>query len=157
MNEAKFDFTYFFETLVQQVLKVAMNLPALYTSLFTVFILALIGQSDNRIILYAAVVLGFVLKLIFTITSNTKELKREGVMIVADIGAALGIVLVAGFVIEWILVGLTVVYLLYYSYIMTISYTRLGHNTEELLHDLRHRHDKASSTPKKPSKSTKKR
>lgn len=152
MNEAKFDFTYFFETLVQQILKLAMNLPALYTSLFTVLILVVIGQSDQMVILYAALGLGFVLKLVFTITSKTKELKKEGITIVADIGAALGIVLVTGFVIEWVVVGLSVLYLLYYSYVMTISYTRLGHNTEELLKDLRHRHDKASNTTKKPPK-----
>lgn len=149
MNEAKFDFTYFFETLVQRVLMIAMNIPVVHTTMLSVFILSIFGLQDTMIILYAALALGVVLKLVFTITSKTKKVQTEIITLVVDIGLGLLVVLFAGYTFEFIILGLSVLYLLYYSYVMTVSYTRLGHNTEEILHDLRHRHEKQTRKSKK--------
>lgn len=149
MNETKFDFTYFFETLVQRVLYIAMNIPVVYTTMWTVFILLLFNLQDQTIILYAALALGIILKLIFTITSKTKQLKTEVITLIVDTGLGLLVVLFAGFTVEIIVLALSVVYLLYYSYIMTISYTKLGHNTEDMLHDLRHRHERQNKKTNK--------
>lgn len=149
MNETKFDFTYFFETLVQRILMIAMNIPVVYTAMLSVFILSIFGLQDTMIILYAALGLGVVLKLVFTITSKTKKVQTEIITLVVDIGLGLVVVLLAGYTAEFIILGFSVLYLLYYSYVMTVSYTRLGHNTEEMLHDLRHRHEKQAKKSKK--------
>lgn len=147
MDEMKFDYKYFLETLMQRILYIAMNLPATYTSLLMVFIVWIIQPVNGEIILYAAVVLGFLLKIIFTLTSKHKQLVNEVFVIGIDLALGLLIVLLSGVVTEYIVLVLTILYLLWYSYITTISYTRLGHNTEELLKDLRIRHDK--KPPKK--------
>ena len=148
MNETKFDFTYFFETLVQRVLFIAMNIPVVYTTVLTVYILLIFNLQDNMIILYAALGLGVVLKLMFTITSKTKKLKTELITLVVDLGLGLLVILFTGFTYEIIVLSLSLLYLLYYSYVMTISYTRLGHNTEEMLRDLSHRHENQNKKEK---------
>jgi len=148
MNETKFDFTYFFETLVQRVLFIAMNIPVVYTTVLTVYILLIFNLQDNMIILYAALGLGVVLKLMFTITSKTKQLKTELITLVVDLGLGLLVILFTGFTYEIIVLSLSLLYLLYYSYVMTISYTRLGHNTEEMLRDLSHRHENQNKKEK---------
>jgi len=141
MNETKFDFTYFFETLVQQIMSLASNFPATYLSLLTVVVLYFFNV-DNMIILYAALVVGVVLKFTLIFTSKSKTIQSQGFVIGVDLVAALLIVFLDGFIVEIVVLSLSVLYLIYYSYVMTISYTRLGHNTEELLHELRHRHEK---------------
>lgn len=151
MNETKFNVTYFFETIVQQLLSLAMNLPATYTSLITVFILLVVGV-ENMLILYAALVVGVVLKLVFTLSSKTKKLQTEVFVIGIDLAIALLLVFLSSFIVEIVVISLSVLYLLYYSYVMTISYTRLGHNTEEILHDLRHRHEKENKKINKNKK-----
>jgi len=148
MNETKFDFTYFFETLVQRVLFIAMNIPVVYTTVLTVYILLIFNLQDTMIILYAALGLGVVLKLMFTITSKTKQLKTELITLVVDLGLGLLVILFTGFTYEIIVLSLSLLYLLYYSYVMTISYTRLGHNTEEMLRDLSHRHENQNKKEK---------
>jgi hypothetical protein len=62
-------------------------------------------------------------------------------VIAFDLAAGLLVVALTGFVFEFIVLGLTLLYLIYYSYVTTIAYTRLGHTAEDILHDLRHRHD----------------
>ncbi|QMS85083.1 hypothetical protein [Candidatus Xianfuyuplasma coldseepsis] len=151
MNETKFNSTYFFETIVQQLLTLAMNFPAMYTTLWTAIILWIVNV-DNLLIVYAALVVGVILKLVFTMTSKSKALKSEWFVIGVDLGIALLIVFINGFIIEIIVLVLSALYLLYYSYVMTISYTRLGHNTEEILHDLRHRHEKQNKQANKGKK-----
>jgi hypothetical protein len=147
MEEIKFDYKYFLETLMQRILYIAMNLPATYTSLLAVFIVWLIQPADGDIILYAAVVLGFILKIAFTMGSKHKQIVSEVFVIGIDLAFGLLIVLINGVIVEYtILIG-TILYLLWYSYINTISYTRLGHNTEEILKDLKIRHEK--KPPKK--------
>lgn len=142
MDEMTFDYKYFLETLMQRILTIAMNLPATYTSLLSVFIVWLIQPTDGDIILYIAVVLGFVLKIVFTVTSKRKQFTSEVFVIGIDLAFGLLIVLMTGVVVEYIVFIGTILYLLWYSYITTISYTKLGHNTEELLKDLIHRHEK---------------
>ena len=68
--------------------------------------------------------------------SKTKQLKTELITLVVDLGLGLLVILFTGFSYEIIVLSLSLLYLLYYSYVMTISYTRLGHNTEEMLRDL---------------------
>ena len=148
MNETSFNFTYFFETLIGRILYVAMNLPSIYTTLLTVFILLLL-QLENTLIGFAALGVGVVLKLVFTLSMKNKNLKTEVFTIGVDVAGGLLVVLFAGYVFEFVVIGLTVLYLIYYSYVMTISYTRLGHTTAEILHDLQHRHERQNKKAKK--------
>jgi hypothetical protein len=141
MNETKFNFTYFFETLVNRILHVAVSLPALYTTLLTVFLLVLFGIEEAWIG-FAALGVGFTLKIVFTLSSKRRKLTSEWFVIAFDLAGGLLVVVLSGFVFEFIVLGLTVLYLVYYSYVTTISYTRLGHTAEDILHDLRHRHEK---------------
>jgi hypothetical protein len=82
------------------------------------------------------------------ITSKTKQLKTELITLVVDLGLGLLVILFTGFTYEIIVLSLSLLYLLYYSYVMTISYTRLGHNTEEMLRDLSHRHENQNKKEK---------
>lgn len=148
MKETSFNFSYFFETLVGRILYIAMNLPTTYTTLITMFIV-LLFQIEQDIIGYLAIGVGLILKLVFTISSKHKVLNQEWITIGIDLVGGILIVLLSGFVIEIIVISLTILYLMYYSYIMTISYTRLGHTAEDLLSDLRHRHDRQNKKTKK--------
>jgi hypothetical protein len=148
MNETKFNFSYFFETLVGRLLYIAMNLPTIYTTLITMFVILLLG-IENDIIGYLALAVGLILKLVFTISSKHKVLQKEWITIGIDLIGGVLIVLLSGFVIEIIVIALTILYLMYYSYIVTISYTRLGHTAEDLLNDLKHRHEHQNKNTKK--------
>jgi hypothetical protein len=140
MKETSFNFTYFFETLVNRILVVAATLPALYTTFLTVVLLWFLGIEEAWIG-FAALGVGFVLKLVFTLSSKRKTFTSEWFVIAFDLAAGLLVVALTGFVFEFIVLGLTLLYLIYYSYVTTIAYTRLGHTAEDILHDLRHRHD----------------
>jgi len=126
-----------------------MNIPVVYTAMLTVFILFVFGLEDNVIILVSSIIVGVALKLLFTITSKTKKVVSEIFTMIVDILLGIGVVYFAGLTVEIVVLSLSVLYLLYYSYAMTISYTRLGHTTEEMLRDLTHRHEHQNKQNKK--------
>jgi len=148
MKETSFNFSYFFETLVGRLLYVAMNLPTIYTTLMTMFVLVIFG-IEAMIIGYAALGVGLVLKFIFTISSKHKLLRNEWFTIGVDLVGGSLIVFIGGFVVEIIILSLTLLYLMYYSYVVTISFTKLGHTAEDILDDLRHRHNGQNKKTKK--------
>jgi hypothetical protein len=141
MNKSSFNFTYFFDTLVERILFVASKFPTIYTTLITVIILLLFGITDNNI-LFGALIVGAILKIVFTISSKQKTLRNEIITISFDILVGLSLIVLSGNVMMYIVVIISILYLFYYATIMTVSYSRLGSTSEQLLSELKKRNEK---------------
>jgi|LGOV01.1.fsa_nt_gb hypothetical protein len=152
-NNNNFNWKYYITTLIPSIKSVFVKLPAIYTTIIVVYIITIFNISSNEYLLYGSLGLGIFLKMMFKLSSKTKMSKSLMITMLSDVLVGLGVIIFTGFAIEISVLILTLVYVLYYSFIMTVSYSRLSLTTDSMLKDLQNRHDK---TRKKNIKKKKK-
>jgi|GEM_PF-5356117 signal transduction histidine kinase len=141
MKNKSFPFDYFFDTLFEQCIILAANMPTTYLTLLISLIVAIFNIATNLPI-YLALVLGILLKFIFTLSMKDKTFKEELSTIAIDIIAGALIVFLFSITVQWIILFMTLLFLLYQSFAMAKSYQRLTIGKDTLSEELKQRHQK---------------
>ncbi len=147
MKNKSFPFDYFFDTLFEQCIILAANMPTTYLTLLISLIVAKYNQVAifniaTNLPIYLALVLGILLKFIFTLSMKDKTFKEELSTIAIDIIAGALIVFLFSITVQWIILFMTLLFLLYQSFAMAKSYQRLTIGKDTLSEELKQRHQK---------------
>ncbi len=137
-----FNWKYYVTSLFPSIKSAFVKLPTIYITIIVVYIITIFNISSTEYLLYGSLGLGISLKIMINLLLKTKISKPLMINVFIDILGGLGVILFTGFGIEISILILTLVYILYYSFIMTVSYSRLSFTTDSMLKDLQKRHNK---------------
>ncbi len=141
MKNSDFPLNYFFDTFFEQTILLISNMPATYITLLISLFVKVFNISTN-VPIYIALGLGILLKLILTFSMRNKTFKEETTTIVVDMIAGILIALVFNIGLQWTILFLTLLFLLYQAFALAKAYQRLSFSKNMLSEDLKQRHQK---------------
>jgi hypothetical protein len=132
---------YMMQNLRKRFLTLFFDVPVTYLGLvlsLTVILFSIETPSYGYIILLGT---GFILHLIFFFSLKKTITIRFIFKVLLDLAIGLGIVFIAGIWFEIVIVVFTVLYLLYYALMVTVSYQQLSFTSADTLKELNKRHN----------------
>jgi hypothetical protein len=141
------DTNYLLQNLKKRILTLFFDIPVTYFGLVISLSILIFSIATPDYLFIILLSVGFVLHVIFLFSLKKKLTTRFIIKVVLDLGIGLGICLISGFWFEIVIVVLTILYLLYYATMVTVSYQQLSFTNQDTIDELNKRHK--AKLPKK--------